>query len=98
MESRKIDGSFPSANTHIKQITKEKIRKHLLKLSGKQGKDVVDLSVEAKKISEYIQIIKKMPEVREDRIKEVERKLSAGEYDSKEVLEKALKKLMNEIL
>ena len=26
MESRKIDGSFPSANTHIKQITKEKIR------------------------------------------------------------------------
>jgi len=98
MEPRKIGEVSPSAHPALKEVTREELKKRLLRLSEKQGKDRVDLSAEAKKISEYVEIIKKMPEVREDKIREVEKKLAAKEYESREVLEETLKKIIEEIL
>jgi len=98
MEPREIEGAFPSySNINIKDINE--LKRKLIELSSKQQKkDKIDLSNEAKKISEYIKIIKNMPDVRKDRIREVQKKLLSGEYESQKILEKTLEKLLKEIL
>jgi len=98
MEPKKVGEMPSSAHPEIKEITRDKIKKHLSKLSREGLKDEVDLSTEAKKISEYVEIIKRMPDIRKDKIREVEKKLASGEYDSKQVLEETLRKIIEEIL
>jgi len=98
MEPREIGEASSSHYPQVKQISKAEVKKKLLGLSEKQKEDKIDLSSQAKKISEYLEIIKKMPDVREEKIKEVEKGLAAGEYNSKEILEKILEKIIKEIL
>lgn len=96
MEPRKIGEVSSFTRPDIEGVTKEELKKQFLKLWEKGGKDKIELSAEAKKISEYVEIIKKMPEVRKDKIKEVERKLVTGEYESEEVLIETLKRIIQE--
>lgn len=98
MEPRKIGETPPSAHPALKEVSKEELKKQLLRLAEKHRKDRIDLSAQAKKISQWVEIIKKLPQVREDKIREVEKKLSTKEYESREVLEETLKKIIEEIL
>lgn len=98
MESRKIQDTSISSHPSIPKINKGEFKKKLVELSEKIKSDKIDLSSEAKKVSEYVQIIKNMPDIRKDKIKEVEKNLVSGVYESKEVLQETLKKIIEEIL
>ncbi len=98
MESRKIQDTSVSSHSSIQKIDRGEFKRKLVRLSEKIKSDQIDLSAEAKKVSEYVKIIKNMPDVREDKIQEVERKIASGAYESKEVLEETLQKIIKEIL
>lgn len=59
-------------------------------------KDEVILSTQAQEFGQIYQAIKAMPEVREDKVKELSDKIAQGNYsvDAKEVAEKMLGRLM----
>lgn len=98
MEPKKIGDISSSAYTRVGEISKEKIKKELSRLSEKKAEDQVELSLIAKKISEYVKIIEKMPGVREDKINEIKEKLASGGYKSKKILEETAKKILQDIL
>lgn len=61
------------------------------------GSDNVEISEEAKKLSElasYQKIVEASPDIREDRIAEVKAKLESGAYDNDEVMLAVADKLM----
>jgi len=61
-----------------------------------QQKDEVVLSSKAQEFSQIYQAIKAMPEVREERVKELADKINAGNYrvDAKDVAEKMIGRIM----
>lgn len=98
MESKKIGDVSSSLYTKVGEISREKIKKELTKLSESKVKDEFELSSIARRISEYVKIIESMPGIREDKIKEIKEKLASGEYKSKQVLEETAKKIVDDIL
>ncbi len=61
--------------------------------------DNVTISPAAKeksKIAKYVEIVNKMPEVREDEIARVKNKMEKGEYSSPDVLKKTAEKMLEE--
>jgi negative regulator of flagellin synthesis FlgM len=61
-----------------------------------QKKDEVILSTKAQEFGQIYQAIKAMPEVREDKVKELSERIERGDYsvDAKEVAEKMLGRIM----
>ena len=97
MEPKKINGVFHSLNNkNIEEITKKEIKRELSKLSSSKKEDKIDLSEVARKILDYVEVVKKLPDVREEKVKEVMEKISDGAYESKEVLEETLEKIIEE--
>ena len=92
MDIEKIEG-VPHPHRQI-----EEVKSQTHKLHHKEKKDKIDISPEAKKISKYIEMIKNMPEVREEKIKAIEGKLARGEYKSEKIIEETIKRLTQEIL
>jgi len=76
----------------------EEAKNQTRKLHRKEKKDKIDISPEAKRISKYIKMIKNMPEIREEKIKEIEEKIVRGEYKSEKIIEETIKKLTQNIL
>lgn len=87
-----------ASHRHIKGVDKNELKKKLARFSEKQKKDKIDLSSEAQRVSEYIKLVKQIPGIREEKVREVEQKLAAGEYESEEILEKTLKKMLEDTL
>ncbi len=61
------------------------------------GSDNVEISEEAKKLSELAQfqkVVEASPDIREDRIAEVKAKLESGAYDNEEVMLTVAERLM----
>ncbi|HHJ00834.1 flagellar biosynthesis anti-sigma factor FlgM [Candidatus Aerophobetes bacterium] len=73
--------------------------KRLRKLPEKERKDEVIISSEARRLAHYVEMVKNMSEVREDKVRDVAQKLKKGEYNSFEVMEKTIEKILrNNIL
>ncbi|MPM47238.1 hypothetical protein SDC9_93946 [bioreactor metagenome] len=55
-----------------------------------QKRDEVILSTEAKEFGQLLQALKKMPDVREDKVNELAKRIDSGNYkiDSKDIAEK----------
>jgi len=82
-----VSRSFPQQN--------EKVDKGVHKLPKKDKKDEVVLSSQGKKISEYVKIVKQVSTARKEKIKQVKEKLAKGKYNSNEVIDKTVEKLLN---
>lgn len=67
------------------------------KLSEKEKKDSLVVSAETKKIYEYVEMIKRMPGVREEKVKAVKEKIVKGEYQSAETMEEVVEKILKDL-
>lgn len=67
------------------------------KLSEKEKKDSLVVSAETKKIYEYIEMIKRMPGVREEKVRIVKEKIVKGEYQSAETMEEVVEKILKDL-
>ena len=72
--------------------------KRLQKLPEKERKDKVTISSEVRKLVQYVQRVKNIPTVREDKVAEVKEKMRKGAYLSPEVIEKTIKKIIKDNL
>ena len=64
------------------------------------GVDKVSISEEAKekqKISQYVEMVKNLPDVRADVVKKVKKKLEKGAYHSPDVVRKTAEKMLEDI-
>ncbi|SDF79504.1 flagellar biosynthesis anti-sigma factor FlgM [Sporolituus thermophilus] len=61
-----------------------------------QRKDEVVLSAQAQEFSQILQALRNMPEVREDKVKELADRIAAGNYqvDAKEIAEKMVGRII----
>ena len=61
-----------------------------------QRQDEVVLSAQAQEFSQILQALKNMPEVREDKVKELADRIAAGNYhvDAKEIADKMLGRIV----
>ena len=57
---------------------------------------ISDEAQEKAKIARYVQIVTKMPDVREDKVAEAKRKLAAGEYGRPEVADRIADAMLEE--
>jgi len=79
----------------LRQEIQQAIKK-LRKLPEKERKDEVIISSEARRLASYVKMVKDMPDVRKDRVHEVTEKLKRGEYQSNEVIEKTIEKILRD--
>jgi len=77
---------------------KEGINKKIDKLSLKEGQDKIDISLEAKRIPSYVELVKNLPRVRQEKVETVKKKMAKGDYQSEEITKKTIKKLLPHIL
>lgn len=61
-----------------------------------QKKDEVVLSSEGKEFAQILQSVKNLPDIREDKVKEIAQRIDSGNYqvDSKDIAEKIMKQAL----
>lgn len=77
---------------------KEGINRKIDKLSPQERQDKIDISLEAKRIPRYVELVKNLPRVRQEKIETVKKKIARGDYQSEEITKKTIKKLLPHIL
>lgn len=77
---------------------KKGINKKVDKLTPNERQDKIDISPEAKRIPKYVELVKNLPRVRQEEIETVKKKIAKGDYQSEEIIEKTMKKLLPHIL
>jgi anti-sigma28 factor (negative regulator of flagellin synthesis) len=81
------------------ELLRKVVQKKELEPEKIQRKDKVEISKEAEKLKELQRrIIKDIPDIRMDKILEVKKRIKAGFYSKKEVIEGAAEKLSEYIL
>ncbi len=92
-----------------KLMRKAKVLHKVSSKRGKKGKvasakevevDKVSISEEAKekqKISQYVEVVKSLPDVRAEVVKKVKKKLDKGVYHSPDVVKKTAEKMLEDI-
>jgi len=99
MEPSEVGRTSSSFGSGIKriEIEKENLKKKLVDFLKNESQDKVDLSSTAAKIAEYVKLVKNLPDIREEKIRKVQRKITSGEYNSLQVLEKTVEKIIEDL-
>lgn len=80
------------------QQGKEGINKKIDKLSPQGRQDKIDISLEAKRMPRYVELVKNLPRVRQEKVETVKKKIAKGDYQTEEITKKTIKKLLPHIL
>ena len=68
------------------------------KTSAKRDKVAISADAEFdRKIAHFVELVKKMPDIRPEEIERVKKKLAEGAYNNDEVLEKTVEKMLEEL-
>jgi len=103
MDVKKVNGSV-QLTEHVKPVSEKKPG---AKGSGKVAKadkaagtgDTLAISDEAQeraKIARHISIVKKMPDIRQDKVAEAKRKIASGEYNRPDMAKKIAERMLEE--
>ncbi len=102
MDVKKVNDSV-QLSEHLKPLSEQKPKgkgpEKAARADKTAGDDSLAISEEAQekaKIARYVRIVKKMPDVREDKVAEAKRKLASGEYNRPDVAEKIAGEMLEE--